>query len=291
MIDRLESHHDLWVKINQLIQKNRLPQALFFVGPRHANVRQFVHRFIATVNCQGKEAPCGTCQACHLLLNDGHPDVFYVRPDTSGGAIKIDQIRDLQQTVYQTPQCGKRSFIVIEPADKMNTASANALLKILEEPPKHVFFILLADQISSIPATVISRCQMYVVPSPIISQAADHYLSIGQYYPPESSRAKLVNERDDFIAVFNQLLSGEVSPCTVAATWSSYALEDVLWMLFLVTSQAIHNNLVMKNVSLANSMIFLNQLDEIKNITRKMYHNINRNQTLVLENLLIGYLT
>ena len=296
MIDRLESHSDLWGKINQMIQKNRLPQALLFVGPRHASVLQFVHRFIATVNCQGEEAPCGRCQACHLLLNNGHPDLFYIRPETAGGAIKIEQIRFLQQTVYKTPQCGTRSFIIIEPADKMNTASANALLKILEDPPKHVFFILIADQISSIPATVISRCQMYFVPPPKTDKAAEHYVSIGQYYPPESSRANLVEKHDVFIALFQELISGHVSPCTAAAKWSSYAFEDVLWMLYLVTSQAIHDSLVEKNnhtnnpPPLTKPMIFLNQLEKINAIYKKMYHNITMNQTLALEDLLVGYL-
>ncbi len=66
----------------------------------------------------------------------------------------------------------------------MNAASANALLKTLEEPPSHTTFILIAEQISSIPATILSRCQKYIFPSQLSTEANEgDYLQLGEFYP------------------------------------------------------------------------------------------------------------
>ena len=89
-----------------------------------------------------------------------HPDVEWIKPEKNGGAIKIDQIRELQNTAYLTPQRARYRLIVIEAADRMNTASANALLKILEEPAQHTVFILIAQQLSTVLPTILSRCQI-----------------------------------------------------------------------------------------------------------------------------------
>ena len=304
MIELLESHASLWVSIQQLLSKNRLPQALLFVGPRHAGLLQFANRLMAILLCQNEVTPCGVCSACHLLTHGIHPDIHYISQEKTGGAIKIEQIRDLQQTIYQTPQQGSRRFIVIEPADKMYRSAANALLKMLEEPPSHTFFILIAEQINSIPATILSRCQKYIFQAPELAHDVrlGNYLTIGQLYPPESSRALLLKNSAEVVTALADLVSGMTSPCTIAAQWSSYVFDDLLWLLYLVTAEAIHQQLIDSHqISPGNETLhrfasklqlltLFNQLDQINAIMQKINHNINMNQTLALEDLLLGYL-
>jgi DNA polymerase-3 subunit delta' len=305
MIESIEAHALLWEHIKQLLAKNRLPQALLFVGPRHAGILSFANRLMAILLCQNQETPCGHCPACHLLLHGIHPDINYIRQEKLGGAIKIEQVRELQQTIYQTPQQGSRRFIVIDPADKMNISAANALLKILEEPPKHTFFILIAEQIDSIPATILSRCQKYMFSVPASITNEEDYLTIGKFYPTDSSRAEIIKQRTTIVTALCDLIEGKSSPCTLAIQWSTYVFDDLLWLLYLITAQAINYQLIdqlidTNNVSpgsekliqfsrLLHSVRLFNQLDQINAITRKINHNINMNQTLVLEDLLLGY--
>jgi len=288
--------------MHQLLQKDRFPHSLLFVGPRHEGILQFANRLMAMLMCESSELPpCGSCRACHLLIQAIHPDISYIRPEGASGAIKVEQIRELQQNIYQTPQRGLRRFIVIEPADKMNISAANAVLKILEEPPTHTTFILIAEQMSSIPATILSRCQKY---SFAFQGNSTDYLTIGECYPAESSRAVLFQQRYIITAELCDVIEEKSSPCTVAARWSDYIFDDLLWLLYLLTAQTIRHMLVKENQEglaaangergliyfghLTSPVILLNQLQQINAIMRKINHNINMNQTLVLENLLLG---
>ncbi len=325
MLELLEAHAPLWEKMHQLLQKNRFPHSLLFVGPRHENITQFVNRLIAVLICENK-SPCEQCRACHLLIQGIHPDIHYIRPEGTSSAIKVEQVRELQQNIYQTPQCGARRFIVIDPADKMNISAANALLKILEEPPSHTIFILIAEQLSSIPATILSRCQKYNFHSlgSVDNHAITHatptcsglseasmdpaykprdvgvgYLMIGERYALGSSRAELFQQSAAIMTELCALIEEKSSPCTIAAKWSEYGFDDLLWLLYLLTAQAIHQQLIkapkgaeplMHFSRLTSPVTLLNQLEQINAIMRKINHNINMNQTLTLEHLLLGYI-
>lgn len=296
MLDLLEPHAPLWEKMHQLLLKKRLPHSLLFVGPRHEGILQFVNRLMAILICERETPPCGHCRACHLLMQGIHPDINYIRQEGSSGAIKVEQIRELQQNIYQTPQRSLRRFIVIEPADKMNIAAANALLKILEEPPSHTMFILIAEQLSSIPATILSRCQKYSFDSQ--GNRPVNYLTIGTCYPSGSPRAELFQQSTTITTELCEIIEENSSPCTIAARWSGYVFEDLLWLLYLLTAQAIRHQLIEGRgaepsvyiARLTSPVILLNQLEQINAIMRKINHNINMNQTLVLEDLLLGYL-
>lgn len=301
-IEELTIHASVWTTIQQMLNKNRLPHAMLFVGPRHAGILQFVNRLMAIMLCLDVDkTPCGQCQPCHLLLQGTHPDIQYIRQDTPTSPIKIDQVRELQESVYRTPQCGERRFIVIEPADRLNQAAANALLKILEEPPSHTTFILIADQVSSLPATIMSRCQQYTFSPPELFEPVNQvdYLSIGQFYPDDSARAELFKQCQSIIDDLCLLIECKVSACTLASKWSSYALGDVLWLLYLLTAQAIRYQLLDFSTTqlwadklryfsqgLEPAVLF-QQLDRISALMMIVQQNITLNQTLAIETLLI----
>lgn len=301
---KIIEHSSVWATMQQMLDKNRLPQALLFIGPRHAAILPFAHRLMANLMCITPDnRPCGHCQPCHLLIQGTHPDVKFVRQDTPSSPIKIEQIRELQESVYKTPQCGKRSVIVIEAADRLNHSAANALLKILEEPPIHTLFILIAEQISSLPATIMSRCQQYTFRSPELELPVNQvdYLTIGEFYSEASERAALFKQCQPIIDDLCDLLDNSISPCTLASRWSAYALGDLLWFLYLLTAQSIRYQLVDCSTkqpwseklqyfsSLVEPIQLFQQLDRINALMTTVQKNIALNQALAIESLLLNW--
>lgn len=100
---------------------------------------------------------CGECAACRKIQSGNHPDLHWLKP--TGSIIKIGQIRELAARVILKPYEANYRVIIIVGAHKMNAAAANALLKLLEEPPARTLFILTAPQPGDLLPTVASRCQ------------------------------------------------------------------------------------------------------------------------------------
>ncbi|MCK8045532.1 DNA polymerase III subunit delta' [Shewanella sp. 1CM18E] len=105
----------------------------------------------------GNTGGCGFCKSCQLLEANNHPDFYRIEAD--GAQIKVDQIRSLCQKLSTTPQQGGRRVAVILNSERLNQASANALLKTLEEPGKDTILFLQANSPSRLLATISSRCQ------------------------------------------------------------------------------------------------------------------------------------
>jgi DNA polymerase-3 subunit delta' len=101
------------------------------------------------------------------LINAGtHPDILHVLPEEAGKNITIAQIRSLTGKLTLKPQFERYRVVIINPADAMNNAAANAFLKCLEEPTERTCIILITDKPSRLPATIISRCQKLNITAP-----------------------------------------------------------------------------------------------------------------------------
>lgn len=156
----LEPH---WQRLTQARAADRLPHALLIAGPRGVGKRLLVERLVRALLCPTPlpdGAACGHCVDCRLVRAGSHPDLARVAPDpeSKSGEIPIDSIRDLRDRANLTAGRGGRVLFVVDPADRMNTAAANALLKTLEEPPGPVLLCLIAEDPGRLPATVRSRC-------------------------------------------------------------------------------------------------------------------------------------
>ncbi len=279
-----------------------LPQALLFLGPEHARGLMHVNRLIMRFLCDAAQKPCQTCRNCHFFSQHTHPDVMYVQQEKPGAAIKVDQIRALQQVIYQTPQCASYRVIVIEPADELNRAAANALLKIVEEPPKHVIFMLIARHLNTIPATLVSRCQKAYIPEPATPANTNvpGYLTLGLHYDEASTRGMLFKQYPKIIQELCDLSKGQGSVCQLAALWSDYTLNDCLWFFQLLLGTLLKVQLLPEASTVADPQLkalasrfspvhFFKQLDMILKITRDLNQDIPLNPALALETLLMGY--
>lgn len=303
-IEALGRHASLWSRIQPVLQPERFPQAVLFAGSKLICIPQFVTRVIATLLCENLKA-CGQCRQCRAIIQGIHPDVYYIRANAQEKSIKIDEIRALQQNIYQPPTWGQQRFIVIENADKMNQYAANALLKILEEPPLHAHIILIAEQVNFLLPTITSRCQQYrfSLEGIIDDKTFENYLLLGNYQLQESREAALFAKRSEFLDELADLLEEKISPCTIAEEWLKYGIDAVLWFLYLISAQLLRCRLTGQDtVDLMQSSSFqrlktlleparlLMQIDSINALTAKINHNVNMNQKLAIETLLLGYL-
>jgi DNA polymerase-3 subunit delta' len=183
---------DAWTQLQQL--RERLPHAILFHGAAGIGKTVFAERFAQSLLCQsltGDGHPCGQCASCGWFDQYAHPDFRRVRPevlDEEGAVegeegaedskkttkaskapskdIKIDQIRALADFMnISTHRQGMR-VVVLYPAEALNTASANALLKTLEEPPPSTVFLLVSNSLDRLLPTILSRCRKFALHMP-----------------------------------------------------------------------------------------------------------------------------
>ena len=296
-----DSHQTQWSIIHKAITNDRFPSASFFVGPLHTHLAQFTVRVAQLFLCRNKEnnLACLTCPDCQMVLRLEHPDIEWVKPEKSGSAIKIDQIRELQKSAFLSPQRALYRLIVIEGADRMNTASSNSLLKILEEPAPRTHFILIAEQLSTVLPTILSRCQLMHFTSPK-DVLLDNLLLLGDFYPEDSARAVLSRQSEALLEDLIAVIEKKQHPCLLAAQWSKHDFGDLLWFLYLAYSQVYYSylkeipqesrayNQLMKLKSLLTPIVIFTQIDKINNILKKVSRNLNTNQSLALEDLLLN---
>jgi DNA polymerase-3 subunit delta' len=151
--------HERPIKIiRRAIETGRIHQAYLFTGMEGIGKKVVAMNMAKALNCQGQNGDaCDHCAACQRIDKGVYPDCIVVKPD--GTVIKIEQIRELQQEISLKPFEARWRVIVIDGAERLTMASANALLKTLEEPPPHTTLILIATSIEGLPRTVPSRCQ------------------------------------------------------------------------------------------------------------------------------------
>jgi DNA polymerase-3 subunit delta' len=159
-------HLAIWHQLTRLADGGRMPHALLIHGAHGLGKQPLAEALIARTLCaKPEEQACGHCHSCRMLASGYHPDLLRVGPEEGKRQIRIDPIREVNRFVSQTAQQGGYRVIVISPAEAMNIAAANALLKSLEEPGDKTLFILLSDVPSRMLPTIRSRCQQWSLPS------------------------------------------------------------------------------------------------------------------------------
>lgn len=165
-MNKLPWHAESWARLQASRTRGALPHALLLCGAAGLGKREFVQRFVRGLLCERPEDgdACGQCRRCLLLAAGTHPDLisltYGLRKDgVMRSEIVVDQIRELSARLALSSQLGGWQIAVIDPADAMNPAAANALLKTLEEPAAQTLLLLLADAPWRLPQTIRSRCQ------------------------------------------------------------------------------------------------------------------------------------
>lgn len=199
-------HEQVWCAL--LARRAQLPHALLFSGQRGVGKLDLARAFAQSLLCERTSASavaCGSCSACSWLAQGNHPDFRLLQPaalaegeaaeakngdEAAGGKkasqqITIDQVRDLDDFLHVgTHRLGLR-IVLLNPAEAMNRATANALLKSLEEPPAGTLFLLIASEMHRLLPTIRSRCQHVPVPQPSRARAVDWLRMAGLAEPDE----------------------------------------------------------------------------------------------------------
>lgn len=144
-----------------LISSDRMPHAIILEGEEGTG-KHTLAKFIAKAFvCRENNPPCNTCRDCHLAEVGTHPDIEWVAPEEKKKSISVNKIRTMKALSYTSAHTSDGRVFVIEKADTMNAASANSLLKVLEEPPSKLLFILLCESSGKLLETVVSRCTVF----------------------------------------------------------------------------------------------------------------------------------
>lgn len=141
--------------LRDAVASGTVGHAYLFVGPEGVGRVLAALALAASANCP--RGGCGTCEVCARTLRRTHPDVHLVAPQ--GAQILVEQVREVRQDAYRSPLEGPVKVFVFEEAERLNPAAANALLKVLEEPPGDVVFVLITGSPDDLPETIVSRCR------------------------------------------------------------------------------------------------------------------------------------
>lgn len=174
-------HEDPWRRWCRLAAADRLGHAYLLLGPQGTGRRLFAEAALALLLCDapGAQGACGACRSCRLLVAGTHPDQQLLVPEEAGAAIRIDAIRGLAERLQRHGHYGARRGVIIDPAEAVNLHAANSLLKLLEEPPAGVVFLLIAEREGHLPITIRSRCQRLSLAPPAPIEARDWLLAQG----------------------------------------------------------------------------------------------------------------
>lgn len=231
-----------WRQLAGRLTRDSLPHALLLHGPAGTGKADFAVQLARALLCQQRESDgqaCGACSACLLYAADNHPDSQLIEPEKEGGQIKIDQIRALITQMALSSHAGGYKVAIIRPAEAMTIAAANSLLKTLEEPPAQTLIMLVAEQLTRLPATVRSRCQLlhFNLPDEAVAQTwlaqkltetganaeqAPHLLTIANGAPLTALadvEKNLPELRQTLLKALAGLSEGRLDPVRVAGEW------------------------------------------------------------------------
>ena len=149
--------------VQSFIASGRIPHAIMIEGEA-TTLNLELAMYIATAAvCESNQKPCGNCSGCHLAEVGSHPDISLVAALEGKKFLSVAQIRELRSDAFVKAHQAPHRVFIIEDAHRMNEQAQNALLKVLEEPPKNVIFILLTPSKTLLLDTIISRCVLLSV--------------------------------------------------------------------------------------------------------------------------------
>ena len=138
----------------------KLSHAYLFTGSRGTGKTSSAKILAKAVNCENPQNgnPCNCCESCKAIDSGSCMDVLEIDAASNNG---VDNVRDLRDDAIYTPSQVKMRVYIIDEVHMLSLSAFNALLKIIEEPPKHLLFILATTELHKVPATILSRCQRF----------------------------------------------------------------------------------------------------------------------------------
>ncbi len=178
--------------LSNQIESGRIGHAYLFCGTRGTGKTSAAKIFARAINCQSPidGSPCGECEACKALADPSNLDILEMDAASNN---KVENIREIREKIQYPPVSGKYKVYIIDEVHMLTTEAFNALLKTLEEPPKHAVFILATTESHKLPATILSRCMRFdfrIIPAKEIAELiAKIYDEVGKAYDKDAIMA------------------------------------------------------------------------------------------------------
>jgi len=221
--------------LKNAISQDRVAHAYIFAGPRGVGKTTAARILAKALNCEKGPAPkpCNACNSCKEISQGSSLDILEIDGASNRG---IDEIRNLRENVKFAPSSGRFKIYIIDEVHMLTAEAFNALLKTLEEPPKHVKFIFATTQAHKVPLTILSRCQRFDFRRIASKDIAENLKKI--------AKAEGLNIGDDAIMLIAKHSDGGMRDAQVVldqiASWASGKIGagDVTKMLGLVEDEA-----------------------------------------------------
>ena len=154
------------------VASGHLSHAYLFIGSRGTGKTTCARILARAVNCEHPAGgnPCCECSACRSILEGSAPEIVEIDAASNNG---VDDVRALRDEAIYSPATLKKRVYIIDEVHMLSKPAFNALLKILEEPPEHLLFVLATTELAKVPATILSRCQRFSfkrIPTPLIKE-------------------------------------------------------------------------------------------------------------------------
>lgn len=240
--EALPWHSELWQRV--MHTRARLAHALLLCGQVGLGKQVFALRLARALLCDQstEQGGCGQCHGCRLVAAGHHPDLLRITLEAERTAITVEQIRALGEFLSLKPHSAAHKIVLLTPAELMNMNAANALLKLLEEPPLGSIFILVSSRATRLPATIRSRCVPIAFrPPPAevarswlarrLGRADDAALIEAGGAPFMAERLAQADARTaaaDIRRDLDALANGEDDPVRIAARWKSAGTRAAL---------------------------------------------------------------
>ena len=304
--------HRSYENLVSIQQHGRLPHALLLAGPQGIGMYELgcsLAMFVLTINSSN----ISESKAFKLFTARTHPDYLEVSPIEDRTLISIDQIRELTSRLSLMAQLSTYKVALINPAEAMHGAAANALLKTLEEPSGNTFIILISHNIGLLPLTIRSRCHRMIVSLPKyrialdwlqqkIEGSAERYLELANGSPitaKEFYHREMASEQDAMLKDLALLYQGELSVFSVAQRWRDFDMAVcIVWLKQLMNSlirylmndgsTSIIRSNFLKNLKISPDTIDLIKLYEYLDYLDQAFLELtaNLNRELFMEQIL-----
>ena len=215
MIFPLAGNEKIKTAVLNAISKKRIPHAIIIEGEEGLGKHTLSDFLSMAAVCGEDNAPCKVCKNCHLADIKSHPDISVTLPEEGKKNISVAQIRSLKNETFVKPHQAKKRVFVIDGANTMNEQSQNALLKVLEEPPGDIVFILITESKAALLDTIISRCVTFTLSPPEQTLAVEYLKTRTDSQTEEIELA--IKEAGCNIGKALNLLSGKSDSKTVSA--------------------------------------------------------------------------